>query len=92
MQYEKMPRFLMLSQTSMTKQNMAPVSGTTSIRQQTEILIDSMRSEKPAINVAHSYNQVFERTKTFSQNSEKVHREIVGMSQADPYQLGSSDK
>ena len=92
MQYEKMPRFLLQSQSSTVKQNMAPVSGSTSIRHQTEILIESYRNEKPAINVAHSYNQVFERTKAFSQQqSDKVHRDIVSMSSTDPYQLRSSD-
>lgn len=32
MQYEKMPRFLMQVQSSLVKQNMAPVSGSSSIR------------------------------------------------------------
>jgi len=92
MQYEKMPRFLNQTQTSMTKQNMAPVSGSTSIRQQTDMLIETYRDEKPGRHVAHSYTKESERVKTmFSNQAEKLHSEIISMTQTDPYQL-ISDK
>ena len=57
MQYEKMPRFLLQTQ-SMVKQNMAPASGATTIRQQTEQLLEGMRADKEKSVVAHSFNQV----------------------------------
>ena len=62
MQYEKMPRFLIQMQSSMTKQNVAPVSGSTSIQQQTEQIIDEFRDEKKVLSAATSYKQVYELT------------------------------
>ena len=69
MQYEKMPRFLNQTQTSMTKQNMAPVSGSTSIRQQTDMLIETYRDEKPGRDYSNSKVVLIGKTSSEKSNT-----------------------